>query len=97
MMHALLLRKLLVYAMCSAAVTALPVMSTNSSSSTRAIQSQCLCQPECVCLLPLNTMEESSSEDGVFASRADDRWWCRGPIRRGVRAVALAISRPWRN
>lgn len=95
-MHALLLRKLLVYAMCSAAVTALPVMAT-SSSSARAIQSECLCQPECECSLPLNTMEEPPSEDCVIASRADGRWWCRGPLRRGVRAVALAISRPWRN
>lgn len=92
MISTLLVRKLLLYAAYSAAVTALPVLAyvplPNVWPPALHMQSTyCDCASEDVA---------DGSAEVIATVDRDDRWWCRGPVRRGVRGVALFISRPWR-
>lgn len=106
-MRALLTKKLLWFVLYSAAVTALPALATTPAaklvlpllkSETAAVEAR----PACVdgrC--PLTPATSSSTPAAPISAssccnNAARPWWQRGPLRRGVRAVACFISRPWR-
>ena len=106
MMKALLARKLLMYVLYSGVVTALPLSSHLAPRDDNPRRNACECQASSGCSIPLVQVESekpSCSEMNAaypLAVREDyaqpDRWWCRGPVRRAVRAVACFVSRPWR-
>ena len=110
MMQALLVRKLLFYVAYSAAVTALPVLATVPKDwitppSLRAAACPSegdTCRLDCPCVVnrpvaaaALHRPPSPANAPALSYPNAD-RWWCRGPVRRCVRGIALFISRPWR-
>jgi hypothetical protein len=92
----LLARKLLIYVAYSAVVTALPILAYVPKPSFVPT----LNSPACPCAAdecPCNVKaKEEPQADACGSPGSDCPWWCRGPVRRGVRAVALFIARPWR-
>lgn len=90
-----LARKLLVYVLYSAAVTALPILGTTpvvqvvrplltNEVSDQGRRTSCPCE----------VVQEmaTTSQHQVAATP----WWRRGPVRRTVRGIALFVVRPWR-
>jgi hypothetical protein len=93
----LLARKLLIYVAYSAAVTALPILAYAPKPSFVPTLNAPACPcaaDECPC--NVNANEEQQADDSSPTAARECPWWCRGPVRRGVRAVALFIARPWR-
>ena|SRR5687767_12864836 len=97
-------RKLMTFVLYSAAVTALPVLAAVPAAQfIPALQAEHCCEggacssqchTECA-----NCVQQPQPADDVVDDRSTgecDPWWCRGPVRRGLRAVARFISRPWR-
>jgi hypothetical protein len=111
-MRAILAKKLLWFVLYSAAVSALPVLATSPAVKLVLPLLQAEASPPCangqcaVCpLTPSVTprvappLPATTATDCVSTGSCVDastRWWCRGPVRRGIRAVACFISRPWR-
>ncbi|HTN73743.1 MAG TPA: hypothetical protein VL096_00800 [Pirellulaceae bacterium] len=93
MIRQVIARKLLSYVLYSAVVTALPVLAAAPLASVVLPVVQAEPEPapvnnacDCPCARPA----------AVTADPERPRWWCRGPVRRGVRGVALFVARPWR-
>lgn len=107
MIAGLLARKLVLYVAYSAAVTALPVLANLPGPRVPLLHASCngaACRCEgccegCDCHSVPRVAQATSAPSTQLtddASQSHERWWCRGPVRRGVRAVALFITRPWR-
>ena len=96
MMRQLLTRKLLVYALYAATVTALPVAATLPAARFVAPllvseSKPAPCAQACEAPYPCDV---NAKDDAPCHCRD---WWSRGPVRRVARAVACLLSRPWRN
>jgi hypothetical protein len=102
MIKQLIARKLLTFVLYSAAVTALPVLAAVPAARfIPALQAEHCCDGgSCAshCTTECADCVEDSTKPQVrdVASDPCDPWWCRGPVRRGVRALARFIARPWR-
>lgn len=94
-------RKLLLYVLYSAAVTALPVLASTplAQPPVPLLRAECACSDAncCVVAPPVATPPPAMpTPPTATCQRRESRWWCRGPVRRAVRGVALFVSRPWR-
>jgi hypothetical protein len=104
MIQTLLIRKLAVYVAYAAVVALLPVSAANLSGGRQPPESTFQQTPDIHSSFErfqgANASRSESACDCTDCQctncRCDDRWWCRGPLRRGVRAAALFLSRPWR-
>ena len=100
MIAGLLARKLVMYIAYSAVVTALPVLANLPATRMPLLNASCdgaACRCEdCQCHVAPCVAQTTSPQFEHDASQPDERWWCRGPVRRSVRAVAMSVTRPWR-
>ena len=107
MIAGLLARKLVMYVAYSAAVTALPVLANLPATRVPLLHASCdgeacrcegCCEPcECHAAPPVAQATATTSAQIEYdTSQPQERWWCRGPVRRSVRAAALFVTRPWR-
>lgn len=105
MIAGLLARKLVMYVAYSAVVTALPVLANLPTTRVPLLHASChgeVCRCEGCCngcdchVAPRVAPATPSAQIAHDTSQPPERWWCRGPVRRSVRAVALFVTRPWR-
>lgn len=107
MIAGLLARKLVLYVAYSAAVTALPVLANLPAARVPLLNAACPgaacrctdCCDGCHChVAPPVAQATATTSERIAHDTAEphERWWCRGPLRRGVRAAALFVTRPWR-
>lgn len=89
-----LARKLLVYVLYSAAVTALPILGTAPVVQVvrPLLHTNQPCDQQCPCQRRIEPPTLETSQEAASPTR----WWRRGPVRRTVRGIALFITRPWR-
>lgn len=107
MIAGLLARKLVMYVAYSAVVTALPVLANLPATRMPLLNASCNgdachcegCCRACDCQIALQDTQAPATTSAQIehdAPQPDERWWCRGPVRRSVRAVAKFVTRPWR-
>ena len=107
MIAGLLARKLVMYVAYSAAVTALPVLANLPATRVPLLNASCNsaacrcegCCAACDCHVTRHVAQApatTSTQIEHDTSQPQERWWCRGPVRRSARAVAMFVTRPWR-
>ena len=104
MIQTLLLRKLAFYVAYAAVVALLPVSASNLSGgreppASTVVSSTTSNIPESDFQgadAPHSGRQCDCADCQCSVCQCDERWWCRGPLRRGVRGVAMFLSRPWR-
>ncbi len=102
MMRQKIARKLLLYALYSAAVTALPVLA--ATPLAQVVLPALHTDNSCIdgqCQVPVDASPEMPERPPLapaptIAPRGERSWWRRGPVRRAVRGLACFVSRPWR-
>lgn len=109
MIHTLLARKLLWYAVYAAAVTALPALTSlpvprptlpkleRAPHVVAATDCSATCACDAVTCDCLACNGDACARTHHVADTGDRRpWWRRGPVRRAVAGIACFVSRPWR-